>query len=263
MDSALVDQASQLFLDQWKRLVSTTNWDKGRIICDWRASLRASGAPGSEYSDEAWSRRVSNVTPQHVGRLRRAFERFGQVRDEYAGLYWSHFQAALDWDDAEMWLEGAVQSGWSISDMRHQRWQASGGVAEQEPRDEEPAAAPWDEDAEPDDASGEVVSGKLEVVDAPGRAEEASPDDEAGYDRAQFDDESDKPTSHEEPQSPRHEVRPFADLPPLPADVNEAFEAYKLCILHHRLAGWQEISREDMLASLDALRMLVLAPADG
>src|SRR6478672_4590977 len=116
MDSALVDQASQQFLDQWKRLVSTTNWDKGRIICQWREALVESSAPPSEYSDEAWSRRVGNVTPQHVGRLRRAFERFAASRASYPGLFWSHFQAALDWDDAELWLEGAAQSNWSISE---------------------------------------------------------------------------------------------------------------------------------------------------
>ena len=69
---------------------------------------------------------MGNVTPQHVGRLRRASERFGATRDGYPGLYWSHFQAALDWDDAEMWLEGAVQSDWSISAMRHRRWEAQG-----------------------------------------------------------------------------------------------------------------------------------------
>ena len=141
MDSALVDRTSIEYLDQWKRLVSTTNWEKGKIICDWRDALQASGAPASEYSDEAWSRRVGNVTPQHVGRLRRAFERFGDVREDYAGLYWSHFQAALDWDDAEMWLEGAVQNQWSISEMRHERWQANGQVAADEPRDEAEQAA--------------------------------------------------------------------------------------------------------------------------
>ena len=70
MDSALVDRTSIEYLDQWKRLVSTTNWEKGKIICDWRDALEASGAPALEYSDEAWSRRVGNVTPQHVGRLR-------------------------------------------------------------------------------------------------------------------------------------------------------------------------------------------------
>ena len=48
----------------------------------------------SEFSDDAWSRRVANVTPQHVGRLRRVFERFAAARGNYPGLYWSHFQAA-------------------------------------------------------------------------------------------------------------------------------------------------------------------------
>lgn len=57
-------------------------------------------------------------------------------------------------------------------------------------------------------------------------------------------------------------VRPFASLPPLPPDVNDAFEAYKLCILRHKLAGWQEISRDDLLLSLDALKQLALQPAD-
>ena len=121
MDLATIDQASEVFLGQWKRLVSTTNWDKGRIIYEWRQALIETGAAQGEYSDEAWSQRVASVTPQHVGRLRRVFERFAQVRESYDGLYWSHFQAALDWPDAEMWLEGAVQSDWSISEMRAAR----------------------------------------------------------------------------------------------------------------------------------------------
>ena len=92
----------------------------------------------AEYSDETWSRQVGSVTPQHVGRLRRVYERFGQVYDGYDdGLYWSHFQAALDWNDAEMWLEGAVQNDWSISEMRRTRWETLGGAAELQPREED------------------------------------------------------------------------------------------------------------------------------
>ena len=45
-------------------------------------------------------------------------------------------------------------------------------------------------------------------------------------------------------------VRPFAHLASLPADVSEAFEAMKLCIVKHRLAGWVEIAQADMLAVL-------------
>ncbi len=177
MDSAILEATSAQFLGQWQRLVSTTNWDKGRIIQQWRAALSAAGVDLSDYSDETWSREVGNVTPQHVGRLRRVFERFSEVRDGYQGLYWSHFQAALDWNDAEMWLEGAVQNDWSIAQMRRTRWETLGAVAELEPCQEENAPSDWDEDAQPLAAEGAVesLSGKIDLVRP---AQKASPADE-------------------------------------------------------------------------------------
>jgi len=90
------------FVGQWNRLVSTTNWEKGRIICDWRDALIASGAAVTDFSDEAWSQLVGGVTSRHVGRLRRVFQRFGDAFDQFQELFWSHFQASLDWEDAEM-----------------------------------------------------------------------------------------------------------------------------------------------------------------
>ncbi|MEX0978881.1 MAG: hypothetical protein WDZ48_08525 [Pirellulales bacterium] len=251
MDSALVDQTCDQFLGQWKRLVSTTNWEKGRIICQWREALASADSPPSQYSDEAWSRRVGNVTPQHVGRLRRVFERFAAVRDDYPGLHWSHFQAALDWDEAELWLEGAVQNDWSIAEMRHKRWETRGALEAEEPSgDDAPLEIPWDDDAEPPDRAGEVTSGTLGVVHAPERSSDKEDEDD--------DDVQDRYDSRIEAPI----VRPFAALPPLPPDVNDAFEAYKLCILRHKLAGWDEISRDDLILSLDALKELALAPAD-
>ena len=106
------------FLGRWHRLISTTNWEKGQIICQWREALMTSGAAVTEYSDEAWAGLVGGVTSQHVGRLRRVYQRFGDVASQYEGLYWSHFQASIDWDDAEMWLEGSIQNKWSVSQMR-------------------------------------------------------------------------------------------------------------------------------------------------
>jgi hypothetical protein len=258
MESALVDQASQQYLGQWRHLVSTTNWEKGRIVHEWREALRAGDAPASEYSDEAWSRRVGNVTPQHVGRLRRVFEQFYQVREAYPGLYWSHFQAALDWDDAPLWLEGAVQNGWSIADMRRQRFEAVGGAAAEESEGQDGSGAePWDDDAEPIGA-GDVAGGATEAVESP-EAFAYADDEEVAFDHAEFAEEASVGAEASEP--PVEAVQPFADLPPLPPDVNDAFEAYKLCIVRHKLAGWQEISRDDMLASLDSLEQLALAPA--
>jgi hypothetical protein len=56
--------------------------------------------------------------------------------------------------------------------------------------------------------------------------------------------------------------RPFENLAPLPPDINEAFEAFKQAILHHKLSGWREISLGDVLAVLDSLKQLALAPVD-
>ncbi|MGD9719975.1 MAG: hypothetical protein AB7O59_02030 [Pirellulales bacterium] len=261
MDYALVDQTSDQFVGQWRQLVSTTNWEKGRIIHAWRESLQASDAPASESTDEAWSRRVGYVTPQHVGRLRRVWERFAESRESFAGLFWSHFQAALDWDDAEMWLEGAVQSDWSVAQMRAQRYEALGGPASGVAADGAGADEPWDDDAAAESET-EVIGGTLEAVRDPGRSQAADEDDEPGYDRAQFDDETGTAGDDADAAAPAEPVRPFAELPPLPPDVNDAFEAYKLCILRHKLAGWAEISREAMVDSLESLKQLALAPAD-
>ena len=57
-------------------------------------------------------------------------------------------------------------------------------------------------------------------------------------------------------------LRPFENLPNLPADLREAFDSFKLAIVHHRLAQWQEVSQADVLVTLDALRQFALAPAE-
>ena len=66
--------------------------------------------------------------------------------------------------------------------------------------------------------------------------------------------------SHEPVKAARK--RPFANLPDLPDDVAEAFEQFKLVILAHKMADWNDISRDDLLASLDALKELALTPGD-
>ncbi len=149
-ENPVIETACSEYLGRWNRLVSTTNWEKGRIVAEWREALIETAAPAAAYSDEAWSRRVGSVTPQHTGRLRRVYQRFASMRETYPGLYWSHFQAALDWDDAEMWLEGAVQNRWSISQMQGERSRTLGALVEESVEamavevDEDAAAEPAD-----------------------------------------------------------------------------------------------------------------------
>ena len=251
----VAEQTSTEYVGRWNRLVSTTNWEKGRIICEWRETLRQSDAPAAGYCDDAWSRQVGGVTPQHVGRLRRVYERFGQVHDRYPGLYWSHFQAACEWPDAEMYLQGAVDSGWSISQMRHQRWEAMGGEPKQKPRDEDVIAAELDEDASLPTTISESYGEVHGAGDLPNDEPEAAPFDSDEPDTSN----TVSPVSDALPTPP---VRPFESLPPLPSDLNEGFELMKLAILNHKVSGWAEIAQDDVLSVLESLRQLALAPTE-
>jgi len=259
-----VEHASQPYVGRWNQLVSTTNWEKGHIITEWRDALHDAGAPATEYSDEAWARRVGGVTGQHVGRLRRVYQRFATVREDYPGLYWSHFHAALDWDDAEMWLEGAVQARWSVSRMRHQRWEAMGAAAEETPKDEEIVAAEKDEDFEPaleQEPITQQVTGELAEVQGPSAADASETDsDEVAATPAEADGSA-SIYADERPEETVQFVRPFENLGELPDDLADAFEAFKLAILRHKADDWQQISREDVLAALDALKELAIAPS--
>jgi len=251
-----VDDASRPFVGKWHTLVSTTNWEKGRIINEWRSAKQKAGEEVSEYSDEAWASLVGEVTSQHVGRLRRVFEKYGETYTQYEGLYWSHFHAALDWDDAEIWLEGALQKGWSISQMRKARDKAHGTSED----DSDVSMSKVAKDALDASSGGELAT----VVD---------PDDEDGEsassgepnERAEHDDESEAPFDEETsapgmPAAPKH--RPFESLKELPDDLADAFEAMKLAILAHKLSNWEDVSRDDVLASLDALKALAVAPSE-
>jgi len=258
VDPAVVEDASAEYLGRWNRLISTTNWEKGRIICEWRQELLGAGAPLEAATDEAWSRRVGNVSPQHAGRLRRVYQRFGDIHEQFSGLYWSHFQAALDWHDAEMWLEGAVQSGWSVAAMRTERWQAMGAPNDQRPRDEEVVSADVDEDVDAaNDSATAALGPSLGEVRDPAAGHEADADatGEGQHDIAGEEAPwSDVPAAAES-------VRPFENLPSLPRDLADAFEGFKLAILNHKLAGWRDTSLDDVLTVLDALKQLAMAPA--
>jgi hypothetical protein len=258
---AVADTSTE-YVGRWNQLISTTNWEKGRIICQWREALEQAGAPAASFTDDAWSQQVGNVTPQHVGRLRRVCERFGQVFDQYAGLYWSHFHAALDWPEAEMYLEGAVQNQWSVSQMRNQRWEALGGTPDLQPRDADIVASEQNEDVSAFDDSplpATISDAPAEVRDAdePRDEEDASFDPDA-YDESASSDATD--SAIDVPAAPL--LRPFEALPPLPADLSAALDSFRLAILSHKVSGWQEISRDDVLSVLESLKQLALAPAE-
>jgi hypothetical protein len=257
------------YVGQWNRLVSTTNWEKGRIICQWRDALIAAGAAVTDYSDETWSQLVGGVTSQHVGRLRRVFQRFGEASDQYEGLYWSHFQASLDWEDAEMWLEGAIHNGWSVSQMRGKRWETVGKPGEAMPTDEGDGEQAVDEDAPwlSDETSSDETaapatdeSAEVQAVEGPAKRGKDDRDDDDNETSERSSSNSD---DYEAPKtSPKSRSRLGVEVDELPEDIADAFEQFKLAIIAQRRLGWSETTPEAVLECLDALRDLALAPAD-
>ena len=251
--SAVLSHQPDQYVGQWRRLVSTTNWEKGRIIAGWRQSAIQEQRRPTEYSDEAWARLVGGVSPQHVGRLRRVHERFGDQYESYAGLFWSHFHGALDWDDAEMWLEGAVQNRWSVSQMRHQRWETLGG---DEPMETEIVDSELDEDLEVvstavPDALTEIDVAELRLV---------SDEEESANDRPDPPATASAPDSPDAPELPTAPAAFATALPPLPDDLLEAFDNLKVVVLRHKLDGWRHVQAASVMTHLDAVKQICGGP---
>jgi hypothetical protein len=263
MDAPTSAEPSELvslgFLGRWHRLVSVTNWEKGRIIVEWRQALEELNASPDEYSDTTWSDRVGNVSPGHVSRLRRTFERFGGTYESYRGLYWSHFQAALDWDDAELWLEGAVQNTWTVSEMRATRLEVGRGDT---PSDVVTTDLEQDEDFSPPDRGLKKVrpakpeDGEKQSVDA----EELPDDARAALADAIGNSACETPTPDGSFES-RPTGRPSVSTVGLPDDIATPAEALKLAIVRHRIGGWQLVEASAVAALLEGLIGLVWSPS--
>ena len=252
-------EQSKPFIGQWNQLISTTNWEKGQIISQWRTSLKDADASVQEYSDEAWSQMVGGVTPQHVGRLRRTWDRFEKDYKTYEGLYWSHFYAALDWDDAEMWLEGAIQNKWSISQMRHQRWETLGSDPNDQPRTSDIVATELNEESQTLALSEQNRQNDRNYVEGPVHegpdfGDEPSSSGKSSKSSSESDSDSD-----EKEDAPK--ARAFDTFTELPEDVLDAVNAFKIAIITHKTAEWEEVSRDDMLDLLDSLKQMVTSTA--
>ncbi|MDR3199507.1 MAG: hypothetical protein LBU34_16690, partial [Planctomycetaceae bacterium] len=259
INSPFIEELSNPYIGNWNILVSQTNWEKGTLILRWRQAMIEAELPHGAYTDEAWARRVGNVSSQHVGRLRRVSERFGEKAHEYPNLYWSHFQAALDWNDAELWLEGAVQNRWSVAQMRVQYWEAIGASDDQKPREEDIFTAELDED---DFAHNETFAAERRVQEKdrtePKISEIGAADIVEGFDSDappfEISDEKPKKKESKKPKNKNTDVNTcdistgeilattLKDFSEIPSDLAESFEMLKVAILNHKLAGWKEVA---------------------
>ena len=269
----LINEIAIEFIGFWNRLISQTNWEKGKVIYSWRTRLVEAGLPRSVYSDEAIAQRIGGISSQHVGRLRRVYEKFGADDapwrgEEYKSLYWSHFQAALDWDDAPRWLKKASVEALSVAQMRIARWEEYGAPADRKPKESDIVASEPDEDVNPrNDSLAEFLDtvpvalseDKDEAKKSAAPEETPSPDDEKPDNSALLESKgSDEPWTS--PVAPTGEIlRAMGDFPALPDDLARPIAELKEAILNHKVSGWADVSQNDLVVWLGALRGLVLS----
>lgn len=265
----LAEQIAVEYVGFWNRLVSRTNWEKGKVILTWRTKLIEAGLPRSIWSDESIAQRIGNVSSQHVGRLRRVFERFGDSErylehPDYSRLYWSHFQAALDWEDADQWLKKASNESLSVAQMRIARWESLGAPADKMPKPEELVTAEFDEDVSPLNDSD--ANNDSSVVDLG-----SSKRSESGGDEKPREETADEPIAEPSYEATPEEkevwllkpkltgevLQKMNELPELPPALSEPVETIKRVVLELRLEGWSEEERDKAVVWLRALADLI------
>jgi len=170
----------------------------------------------------------------------------------------------LEWDDAELWLEGAVQNDWSVAQMRVQRWEALGASDEQKPREDDVFVAGIDEDMY-SQQTNRIEGRNVEIgaVDAledfntppatvsatePPKKKELPKKDKA----KQTDLDGNVPPTGEL-------LMTLQGITKFPADLAEPLELLKVAILNHKLSGWKSISANQVCQSLETLKMLTVA----
>ena len=145
--------------------------------------------------------------------------------------------------------------------MRNQRWETLGAPAEMKPRDEDIVNAELDEDAATTELqpprTPEIIGAEMGTV----HPIDEDADEEALTDQSR----SGMPASSDAADAAAdaaagEPTRPFENLPSLPPDLSEAFESFKLAILGHKITGWLDVSCRDVIAALEALKQLALAP---
>ncbi|GHV09821.1 hypothetical protein AGMMS50229_20550 [Campylobacterota bacterium] len=249
----VLDELSSDFISSWNRLVSMTNWEKGKLIHNWRTKLMERDLPRHVYSDEAWAKRVGNVSGQHIGRLRRVYERFGESVSNYPQLFWSHFQAALDWEDAEKWLLDASDNQWSVATMRLNRWEASGAPPNQKPTDDIPMTD-LDEDVNPYNDSEAAVKPTDKPKDKKKNRDSDDEDGSMGKKGGKSNDED----NLGEFSTPAEAFAQMKQMKDLPEDLKDAFEQLKVVVLSHKISGWREVDPQRIVTFLSAMKVVVL-----
>lgn len=97
-------------VDRARAAVDLSNWTVGECAAEWTAKY-CRGRTDADFAS------LIGCGVNTVQQCRRVFEEFSPHRNSYPGLKFSHFRAAISWDDAEACLQWAVDNEATYKEM--------------------------------------------------------------------------------------------------------------------------------------------------
>lgn len=146
------DSTSKLTEDQLieraREALSDSSWVIGECAAQWTKKY-AKGRTDADFGA------MVGLSGDQVYQRRRVWETFGDVRDQYTLLKWSHYYIALTWDDAPECLQWAEENKATVAELKAWRRALNGeDLTISEPFEEYP------EDSEVTFVSDEPISVK-------------------------------------------------------------------------------------------------------
>ncbi len=106
-----VKETEEELISKAQSAVSQSNWVVGECAYKWTQRY-ARGRGDGDFAA------LLGLTADQVFQRRRVWQTFADVCQNYPALKWSHFYAALTWDDAPECLQWADENQSTVSEMK-------------------------------------------------------------------------------------------------------------------------------------------------
>lgn len=98
-------------IDRAREALSNSSWVIGECAAQWTKKY-AKGRTDADFGA------MIGLSGDQIYQRRRVWETFGDVRDQYSELKWSHYYIALTWDDAPECLQWAEENKATVAELK-------------------------------------------------------------------------------------------------------------------------------------------------
>lgn len=127
------DETEEALIQTAQQAISQCRWIVGECASKW-TQRHARGRTDADFGQ------LVGLSGDQIYQRRRVWETFSDVRAQFGSLKWSHFYAALNWDDAADCLQWAEETQATVAEMKAWRRAVRGEDLTSEPEAVEPGS---------------------------------------------------------------------------------------------------------------------------